>query len=67
LELEAGDERKMLAQAESLLIRRKEKNYTKLMDLPRCPSLEDKIKTIAKKRKIELPTAEAAGEENGDK
>jgi len=64
-ELEAGDERKMLAQAESLLIRRKEKNYTKLMDLPRCPSLEDKIKTIAKKRKIELPTAEAAREEEG--
>ena len=65
-ELEAGDEKKMLSQAEGLLLRRKEKSYTKLMNLPRCPSLEDKIKTIAKKRKIELPTAEAAGEEEGD-
>ena len=42
-------------QAECLLGRRKEKIYTKLMNLPRCPSLEEKIKTVVKKRKIELP------------
>ena len=66
-ELEAGAERKVMAQAEGLLVRRKEKKYTKLMDLPRCPSLEDKIKTIAKKRKIELPAAAVDNmEEDGD-
>merc|ERR1712025_1058663 len=43
------------SQAELLQARRKEKSYTKLMELPRCPSLEDKIKTIVKKRKIALP------------
>ena len=69
-ELEGGADKKVLAQAEGLLVRRKEKRYTKLMDLPRCPSLEDKIKTIAKKRKIELPTAAGEAddtmEEDGD-
>ena len=43
------------SQAEYLLGKRKEKKYTKLMELPRCPSLEDKIKTVVKKRKIALP------------
>ena len=43
------------SQAEILQARRKEKKYTKLMDLPRCPSLEDKVKTVVKKRKLELP------------
>ena len=67
-ELEFGQQ-KMLAQAESLLARRKEKKYTKLMELPRCPSLEEKIKTVAKKRKIEIPAPTNAcdNDENNDK
>ena len=54
-ELETVSGVKVHSQAECLLGRRKEKSYTKLMDLPRCPSLEEKIKTVVKKRKIELP------------
>jgi len=34
--------------------RRREKSYTKLLDLPLCPSLEDKVKTVVKRRKIDI-------------
>ena len=54
------------SQAEYLLGKRKEKKYTKLMELPRCPSLEDKIKTVVKKRKIALPEEEEDNFNNCD-
>ena len=44
----------VLSQMECLTGRRKEKSYTRLMDLPRCPSLEEKIKTVVKKRKLDV-------------
>ena len=34
--------------------RRREKSYTKLLDLPLCPSLEDKVKTVVKRRKLDI-------------
>merc|ERR1719431_1818169 len=34
--------------------RRKEKVYTKLLQLPVCPSLEDKVRTVVKRRKIDI-------------
>jgi len=58
-ELEMSFGATLSSQAELLQARRKEKSYTKLMELPRCPSLEDKIKTIVKKRKLDLPDLEA--------
>ena len=54
-ELEAESGARVARQADALLTKRKERNYTKLMELPRCPSLEEKILSIAKKRKIEVP------------
>jgi len=36
--------------------RRKEKVYTKLMQLPVCPSLGDKVRTVVKRRKIDIST-----------
>jgi len=45
---------KILSQVESLSQLRREKVYTPLMKLQKCPSLEDKITTIAKRRKIDL-------------
>jgi len=45
----------VIAQADCLAPRRKEQNYTPLLSLPVCNSLEDKIKTVAKRRKIDLP------------
>ena len=53
-ELEEGSGLTVLGQMECLAGRRKEKSYTRLMDLPRCPSLEEKIKTIVKKRKLDV-------------
>ena len=34
--------------------RRREKSYTKLLELPVCPSLEDKVRTVVKRRKIDI-------------
>ena len=42
-------------QADFLAPRRKERIYTRLLDLPVCQSLEDKIVTVAKRRKIDMP------------
>ena len=53
-ELEERSGLTVLGQMECLTGRRKEKSYTPLMDLPRCPSLEEKIKTIVKKRKLDV-------------
>jgi len=48
-----------VAQLEWLQGRRREKKYTTLMQLPRGPSLSEKIRTVAKRRKIDM---EGAGE-----
>ena len=40
------------AQLDSIAGRERKKVYTNLMQLPRCPSLEDKIKTVVKRRKL---------------
>ena len=53
-ELEERSGLTVLGQMECLTGRRREKSYTRLMDLPRCPSLQDKIKTIVKKRKLDI-------------
>ena len=49
---EAGG--KTVAQLEWLQGRRREKNYTPLLQLPRNPSLSEKIRTVAKRRKIDI-------------
>ena len=49
-------------QADFLAPRRKERIYTRLLDLPVCQSLEDKIVTVAKRRKIDI-TPSNNGEE----
>ena len=48
-----------VAQLEWLQGRRREKKYTPLVQLPRGPSLSEKIRTVAKRRKIDM---EGAGE-----
>ena len=53
-ELEENSGLAVHGQMECLTGRRKEKTYTRLMDLPKCPSLEEKIKTVVKKRKLEV-------------
>ena len=54
LELEETSGLTVLGQSECLTGRRKERNYTRLMELPRCPSLEEKIKTVVRKRKLDV-------------
>jgi len=46
-----------VAQLEWLQGRRREKKYTPLLQLPRGPSLSDKIRTVAKRRKIDMEGA----------
>ena len=53
-ELEETSGLTVLGQSECLTGRRKERNYTRLMELPRCPSLEEKIKTVVRKRKLDV-------------
>jgi hypothetical protein len=33
---------------------RRERVYTPLLQLPKCPSLQDKILTVAKRRKLDI-------------
>lgn len=56
-ELEARTTVPVNSQAESLCQQRRERVYTPLMRLPKCPSLEDKIITVAKRRKIDRDTS----------
>jgi len=56
-QLEEDSGIQVISQVDCLAPRRKEQNYTPLMSLPVCNSLEDKIKTVAKRRKIELPNS----------
>ena len=62
-ELEEVSGLTVLGQMECLTGRRKEKSYTRLMDLPKCPSLEEKIKTVVKKRKLDVSNRAACDEE----
>ena len=62
-ELEEVSGLTVLGQMECLTGRRKEKSYTRLMDLPKCPSLEEKIKTDVKKRKLDVSNRTACDEE----
>ena len=52
LELESGVS--VVGQLDILSGRRREKTYTKLLQLPVCPSLEDKVRTVVKRRKIDI-------------
>lgn len=56
-DLDSHAETEVKAQVEPLSHLRREKVYTPLMKMPRCPSLEDKIATVAKRRKIEIDEA----------
>ncbi|XP_023334180.1 tRNA pseudouridine(38/39) synthase [Eurytemora carolleeae] len=42
------------AQVDPLFVFKKEKVYTPLLKMPKCPSLEDKIVTVAKRRKLDI-------------
>jgi len=56
----------VIAQVDRLTGRRKEKSYTPLLELPRCPSLEDKIKSVVKRRKLDTDVKEVELDEFDD-
>jgi len=53
-DLESHSQEKITSQVEYLAQGRKDKVYTPLMNMQKCPSLEDKIMTVVKRRKIDL-------------
>lgn len=59
----------VVSQTDCISGRRREKTYKPLLQLPVCPSLSEKIRTVAKRRKIDMEDeegkleAEAQGEE----
>jgi len=64
-ELEMNSGLSVTGQLDILAGRRNEKVYTKLLQLPVCPSLEEKVRTVVKRRKIDI-SAEKGVEEITD-
>jgi len=46
--------------------RRRDKSYTKLLQMPVCPSLEDKVRTVVKRRKIDISEKVVVEEDSMD-
>jgi len=53
-DLETNSEDQIKAQVDHLANFRKDKVYTPLLKMQKCPSLDDKIMTVAKRRKIDI-------------
>eukprot|EP00092_Neocalanus_flemingeri_P013403 GFUD01014448.1.p1 GENE.GFUD01014448.1~~GFUD01014448.1.p1 ORF type:complete len:455 (+),score=149.97 GFUD01014448.1:106-1470(+) len=63
-ELEKESGLSVVGQLDILTGRRWLKSYTKLLQLPVCPSLADKVRTVVKRRKIDI--TQKTEEEKGD-
>jgi len=56
-DLETHSEEQIKAQVDHLAQYRKDKVYTSLLKMQKCPSLEEKIVTVAKRRKIDITSS----------
>jgi len=61
LEVESG--LNIVGQLDSLSGGRSPKSYTKLLELPVCPSLEDKVRTVVKRRKLDITEISEKGKD----